>query len=922
MAGTNKLTIATFNLHGINQGRCFLESLCSSSDIVFVQEHWLAPFDLHHLYNIHDDTICYASSAMDAAISRGCLSGRPFGGVAVFVKKALGGVTKLVKAATRYIIIQVGQFVLANVYLPCAATPNRTEILIDCLACILNDIADLHYSYIIVGGDMNIDVAKDNELCTLLHNFCQDLDLMFVYNKLPISDRATFRVDTTGATSIIDHFAVSRSLYNTSVQDVNVVDSGINFSDHCALVLGLSIPDFVNLPKCHSKGDVKHMQAVYRWDLGDINQYYLLSEDLLKSIDAPVHLLWDGLLCDRSDILSCINHYYNDVICSLLEASRLSIPRKKHGFQKYWWDEELSLLKQQAIQSFSCWAAAGKPRQGVIFYNMNRDKAAYKLAIKTKEKNSANEFSDSLNDALMNKDMDSFWKSWRSKFGFSHTPRVIDGLCVDQDIADRFASVFEAVCVPNSVLRHKELEANFFDRYPSYMGHEFNVSAVTSDLIHDCINKLKKGKAPGLDELTSEHILFAHPIIEVHLSLLFKMLLKHSIVPDGFGYGVVIPLIKNSDGNHFISDNYRGITISPVISKLFESVLLQLFGDQLSSDSLQFGFKQRSSCNHALFTLRTVVNHYVADNSTINICALDISKAFDRVDHFALLQQLMDRNIPRMAIGVLLDWLQKSFVCVRWGRALSFWYRITAGVRQGGILSPVLFAIYMDTLIARLRSLGLGCRIFDSYYGCLLYADDILLLSHSVNAMRLMLAICEQFASEFDLKFNSSKSVAMRIGVRYKAQCAPLSLCGGQLKFVSELKYLGVCLVAAKCFKISVNQLKVKFFRVFNCIYARSKAANSEMVTVELLKAYCLPFLLYGLESVSPSKSQLRSLNNCINRAVFKVFGVNDAVCVNDLRCFVGLHDVEELVERRRLKFVDRLISSSISLDLFLANGL
>ena len=76
-----------------------------------------------------------------------------------------------------------------------------------------------------------------------------------------------------------------------------------------------------------------------------------------------------------------------------------------------------------------------------------------------------------------------------------------------------------------------------------------------------------------------------------------------------------------------------------------------------------------------------------------------------------------------------------------------------------------------------------------------------------------------------------------------------MSLCGGQLKFVSELKYLGVYLVAAKCFTISVNQLKVNFFRVFNCIYARSKAANSEMVTVELLKAYCQPFLVvaYGI---------------------------------------------------------------------------
>jgi len=63
-------------------------------------------------------------------------------------------------------------------------------------------------------------------------------------------------------------------------------------------------------------------------------------------------------------------------------------------------------------------------------------------------------------------------------------------------------------------------------------------------------------------------------------------------------------------------------------------------------------------------------------------------------------------------------------VCVRWVGALSFSYCITAGVRQGGILSPTLFAVYMDVLIVRLRKLGLGCRIFDKYYGCLMYADD------------------------------------------------------------------------------------------------------------------------------------------------------------------------------------------------------
>ena len=176
-----------------------------------------------------------------------------------------------------------------------------------------------------------------------------------------------------------------------------------------------------------------------------------------------------------------------------------------------------------------------------------------------------------------------------------------------------------------------------------------------------------------------------------------------------------------------------------------------LTDDLLTSNPLQFRFKQNSSCNHALFTLKTVINHYVANSATVNICALDISKTFDRVDHFALLQLLMDKNMSKMFIGVLLDWLLKSFVCVlQWCGTLSFWYRITAGVRQGGILSPLLFALYMDPLIMRLRALDLGCELFDNYFECLLYADDILLMSHTVNAMQRMLAVCDQFAQEFD----------------------------------------------------------------------------------------------------------------------------------------------------------------------------
>ena len=309
--------------------------------------------------------------------------------------------------------------------------------------------------------------------------------------------------------------------------------------------------------------------------------------------------------------------------------------------------------------------------------------------------------------------------------------------------------------------------------------------------------------------------------------------------------------------------------------------MLSVFGKHLASDPLQFGFKQNSSYSHALFTLRTVIDYYIKNGSTVNICALDISKAFDKVDHFALFNLLMDRHLPKCFIAVLIEWLSKCFACVRWNGVYSNWFLISAGVRQGGILSPTLFSIYMDPLIANLRQLGLGCQIHGCFYGCLIYADDILLVSQSVNAIRRMLAICDDFAVNFDVKFNSTKSVAMRIGKRFQTQCAPLILAGLPLKHVDTVKYLGVHLVAATKWKLSVEHLKLRFYRAFNCIYARCSATSSELITftVQLLKSFCLPFILYASEAVSLSTNNIRSLDNCINRALYKIFGVNQDVC-------------------------------------------
>jgi len=170
----------------------------------------------------------------------------------------------------------------------------------------------------------------------------------------------------------------------------------------------------------------------------------------------------------------------------------------------------------------------------------------------------------------------------------------------------------------------------------------------------------------------------------------------HGTVPHDFCKGLIIPLIKNSDGDETSSDNYRGITLSPVLSKVFELTLLNDVKSYLISDDLQFDIKRNSSCANAIFTMRSVVEQYCKSGSTVTVCTLDISKAFDRVNNYALLSLLIDIKVPKYFIAIMLKWFQHSTTSVRWGGALSATFDILAGVRQGGLLSPLLFSLYMD----------------------------------------------------------------------------------------------------------------------------------------------------------------------------------------------------------------------------------
>ena len=147
-------------------------------------------------------------------------------------------------------------------------------------------------------------------------------------------------------------------------------------------------------------------------------------------------------------------------------------------------------------------------------------------------------------------------------------------------------------------------------------------------------------------------------------------------------------------------------------------------------------------------------------------------------------------------------------------------FSIKAGVRQGGVLSPALFAIHINIIIDRLSDSGLGCIINGSYLSCFLYADDMLLISFSATVMQNMLDICTDNITILDLKFNVKKSLFRQIGPRYKVNCAPLILDKKLLVVSSEYKYLGMYITSAVSFRCTFIQSKMKFYRAFNALYS------------------------------------------------------------------------------------------------------
>jgi len=374
---------------------------------------------------------------------------------------------------------------------------------------------------------------------------------------------------------------------------------------------------------------------------------------------------------------------------------------------------------------------------------------------------------------------------------------------------------------------------------------------ITADDIRQALTRLKAHKNDGNFCLSSDHFVNAGPDLSVHIAFLFTAIVTHGYLPRDFVTSTVIPIPKKRNGNMADSENFRGIALSSVFGKIFDNVILHKYHDKLNTSDLQFGFKQQSSTNMCTMVLKETISYYSSNHSSVYCTFLDASKAFDRVNFCKLFRLLIKRGLPACIVRTLINMYTGHLIRVSWAGVMSNYFTALNGVKQGGVVSPILFCIYIDDLLLSLARSGVGCYIGLNFVGAIAYADDIVLISPTPFAMRRLLSICDDYALQYDIIFNASKSKFLVIvASRWRCLSNVMNECvffigGKPIEKVVSYPHLGHLICSNFDEREDIRNRRNKFIGQVNnflCFFSKLNL----VVKIKLFCSYCSS--IYGCE--------------------------------------------------------------------------
>ena len=228
----------------------------------------------------------------------------------------------------------------------------------------------------------------------------------------------------------------------------------------------------------------------------------------------------------------------------------------------------------------------------------------------------------------------------------------------------------------------------------------------------------------GHDGVHSEFLKLASDAYLDNVAHFMNASFNHCLIPHEVLEVDINPTVKDIKGNMTESLNYIPVMQSSCFLKLFEMHIFSVLEDKMMFNSRQFGFKKGCSTADACCILKEILYEYTRNKNKAFVAFIDLSKAFDKVDHYLLGQCLIKQNISLDLILTILHYLRNQTARVCWKDIKGDYKYVDKGVRQGGIQSPFLFKLYIDDILNKLSSTNVGCKLGLSKMNVLAYADD------------------------------------------------------------------------------------------------------------------------------------------------------------------------------------------------------
>ena len=470
------------------------------------------------------------------------------------------------------------------------------------------------------------------------------------------------------------------------------------------------------------------------------------------------------------------------------------------------------------------------------------------------------------------------------------------------------------LAVGEDVNRSQE-EAELVNRIRTNWRHKYKIHLrISTVTLKGFIKRLNTGM--GHDGIHSSFLKRVSDKFLDNIAHFINACYTHCYIPNELLKGDINPTIKNQRGNCTDSANYRPVMQSSCLLKILEIHILDILEEKIVFNSRQFGFKKGTSTTDACLLLKEAIHNYIKRKGKVFTTFIDLSKAFDKVDHIILGNILLENNIPIDISLLIMHYLRNQTARIIWGGSSGEYFNINEGVRQGGILSPFLFKLYINSVIESIAEMEIGCRLGYTRLNILAYADDVILVADNKENLEKLYSAFTHLLERLKLIINKSKTKCMIFDKsRFGSDCGEITLNTDILSCVKVYKCLGHDIQRNLADDIDVEGRLRHFYSQFNSVYRKFHAVSTETF-LYLFNAYCMPDYGLSLWNVGEilKKHMFKVFKVAYHNALKKIIGVPNFYSNHDVANHCNLFLLQHYIIFHQCRYFKRVLKSNNAL--------